>query len=575
MDRASQYGGIDGAVTRTQIRELLKGIVDRDGNHPSIVCWTIINENWGVDLVHDIEHREWLKNTYHWLKCYDSKRLVVDNSPLSPSFHVQTDVADYHFYAAFPDSRGDWDRFVDQLASRPPWLFSPDDGIKSGQEPLVCSEFGNWGLPDPDLLRDGSGSEPWWFETGHDWAEGVMYPHGIENQFSDWSLGRIFGSIKGLVEAAQWQQFRALKYAIEAMRAKKQIAGYVITELTDVHWESNGLLDMRRNTRVFHDVFSSINADTIIVPKWTRLSYWSAETATVEILVAHGAGAALNGAKLQITLDSKLLVDIPNQSAGSVASLGELSILLPQVQENCIRRLTFDLFDAEGTVLASNYLEVAIHAPRQAPAPEISVLWSENPALRLRLEELGYKVAAEPRGEALWLCTHADADAGHVRRGGRMLILPKSDLNLTPYFPHWQNVRVQSRDGTLWRGDWASTFSWLRRGLAFEKLPGGPLLDEIFDRVLPTKVIAGCNLLDFQARVHAGMVIGWVHKPVALTVERGYGRGRLVVSTFRLFRDAPGADPTATLLLNSLIALSLAEGSAASRERDEVLAELS
>lgn len=567
--------GVSTERSRARKSETLKGIVDRDGNHPSIVCWTIINENWGVDLVHDIEHREWLKNTYHWLKGYDSKRLVVDNSPLSPSFHVQTDVADYHFYAAFPDSRGDWDRFVDQLASRPPWLFSPDDGIESGHEPLVCSEFGNWGLPDPDLLRDGSGSEPWWFETGHDWAEGVMYPHGIENRFSDWSLGRIFGSIKGLVEAAQWQQFRALKYAIEAMRAKKQIAGYVITELTDVHWESNGLLDMRRNTRVFHDVLSSINADTIIVPKWTRLSYWSAETATVEILVAHGAGAALNGAKLQITLDSKLLVDVPNQSAGSVTSLGELSILLPQVQENCIRRLSFDLLDAEGTVLASNYLEVAIHATRQAPAPEMSVLWSENPALRLRLEELGYKVSAEPRKEALWLCTHADADAGHVRRGGRMLILPESDINLTPYFPHWQNVRVQSRDGTLWRGDWASTFSWLRRGLAFEKLPGGPLLDEIFDRVLPTKIIAGCNLLDFQARVHAGMVIGWVHKPVALTVERGYGRGRLVVSTFRLFRDAPGADPTATLLLDSLIALSLAEGSAASRERDEVLAELS
>ena len=37
------------------------GIVDRDRNHPSIICWTIINENWGVDLVHDNDHREWLK----------------------------------------------------------------------------------------------------------------------------------------------------------------------------------------------------------------------------------------------------------------------------------------------------------------------------------------------------------------------------------------------------------------------------------------------------------------------------------------------------------------------------------
>jgi hypothetical protein len=32
-----------------------------------------------------------------------------------------------------------------------------------------------------------------------------------------------------------------------------------------------------------------------------------------------------------------------------------------------------------------------------------------------------------------------------------------------------------------------------------------------------------------------------------------------VVSTFRLFRDAPGVDPTATVLLDSLLALALAQ----------------
>ena len=105
---------------------LLKGIVDRDGNHPSIVIWTIINENWGVDLVHDADHRAWLKQTYRWLKAYDPTRLVVDNSPLAPSFHVETDIADYHFYAAFPDNRRAWDDFVDELAAARRWLFSPE-----------------------------------------------------------------------------------------------------------------------------------------------------------------------------------------------------------------------------------------------------------------------------------------------------------------------------------------------------------------------------------------------------------------------------------------------------------------
>ena len=58
----------------------------------------------------------------------------------------------------------------------------------------------------------------------------------------------------------------------------------------------------------------------------------------------------------------------------------------------------------------------------------------------------------------------------------------------------------------------------------FRPLPPGPLLDETMDRVLPEYVISGCNLLDFQARVFAGLVVGWIHKPVALGVERSYGR---------------------------------------------------
>jgi hypothetical protein len=164
--------------------------------------------------------------------------------------------------------------------------------------------------------------------------------------------------------------------------------------------------------------------------------------------------------------------------------------------------------------------------------------------------------------------------AAHVREGGRLLLLPTGEFRLNPLFPHWQNVRVRKRAGTVWRGDWASSFSWLHRPCGFSRIPGGPLLDETFDRVLPDYVISGCNLLDFQARVHAGLVVGWIHKPVALAVERGYGNGRFVASTFRLFRDEPGADPTATVLLDSLLTLASAQGSAATRDSETVIASL-
>jgi hypothetical protein len=75
--------------------------------------------------------------------------------------------------------------------------------------------------------------------------------------------------------------------------------------------------------------------------------------------------------------------------------------------------------------------------------------------------------------------------------------------------------------------------------------------------VIPTHVISGCNLLDFQARVFGGLVVGWIHKPVGLGVERSYGRGRLVASTLRVLRDEPGLDPTATVLTDALVDLAV------------------
>jgi hypothetical protein len=553
-------GGMATDRSRGRKEKLLKGIVDRDVNHPSIIIWTIINENWGVDLVNDADHRDWLKRTFAWLKAYDPTRLVVDNSPLAPSFHVESDVADYHFYAAIPDHRDAWDRFVDELASRASWLYSPyGDAVITGREPLMCSEFGNWGLPYPKDLRGSTGEEPWWFETGHDWGEGVMYAHGVENRFSDWSLDRVFGDLRRFVIAAQWQQFRALKYQIEAMRRKTTLAGYVITELHDCHWESNGLLDMRRNPRAFHELFHIVNADTVIVPKWDRLSYWAGETAKVEVAVAHGAGPALDSARLAISLgDDTVQLPLSRIEAPSVVDLGTVELNVPVLTEAGLRRMMFEIRSEDGRLVAQNHVDLAVHPVRSRPAHARQLVWSADEDIRYRMQALGYGQARSLEEATLIVSrTHDKPIADRVREGACLLLLPEGDMGLYPFFPHWQAVRVQSRSGTLWAGDWASSFGWLRRSAQFSQFPSGPLLDETMDRVLPEFVISGCNLLDFQARVFAGLVVGWIHKPVALGVERSYGRGRMVASTFRLFRDAPGEDPTATMLLDALVELAV------------------
>ena len=65
--------------------------------------------------------------------------------------------------ALFRNLNGD---FNDQLeltaefAANASWIWSPHgDAVQTGHEPLVCSEFGVWGLPDPKLLRGEDGKD--------------------------------------------------------------------------------------------------------------------------------------------------------------------------------------------------------------------------------------------------------------------------------------------------------------------------------------------------------------------------------------------------------------------------------
>ena len=139
--------------------------------------------------------------------------------------------------------------------------------------------------------------------SGATWGDGVASPHGIQNRFDTLGLATVFGSFDAFIAAAQWYQFANLKYEIEFMRAHSVITGYVITELTDAHWESNGLLDMNRNPRVFHDRFASINADVVIVPKIARYSGIAGEVFSFGLGVATG-GKRLGAAVLHWQADS-------------------------------------------------------------------------------------------------------------------------------------------------------------------------------------------------------------------------------------------------------------------------------
>ena len=179
---------------------MLTEMVEALGNHPSIVAWTIINEDWGTDLRRVADHRRWLADAYEHLRQLDPTRLIVDNSacggPGDENFHVRSDLADFHVYSLAPDHAAAWRDRVADFATRPDWLWSPEgDAQEQGDEPLILSEFGSWGLPDPRAFTGPDGSEPWWFATG----PLAGRPADMAARIEAFGLDRVFDGVAGLV----------------------------------------------------------------------------------------------------------------------------------------------------------------------------------------------------------------------------------------------------------------------------------------------------------------------------------------------------------------------------------------
>lgn len=549
-------------------KKTITGMVDRDWNHPSIIIWTIINEDWGTNLVENGEHRAWLREMYHWLKDLDPHRLVVDNSPNRLSFHVESDLADYHYYQAHPDGRSKWDVFIKRMAERDPGLlYSPHgDAVIRGDEPLIVSEFGVWGLPDiDDIVQDGD--EPYWMEYGLGFYEGVAYPHGVKDRFYRWHFDTLFGGWRPFVEATQWRQYYALKYQIETIRQRPQLDGYVLTELTDVHWEVNGVMDMARNPRVFHEALLWLNADTFITPRTERTAFWADETVAVDLILSHQEGAPLHGATTRWQLAAGRAhgrAETAQITAGDVQALPTTVFPAPDGETAVEDRLNLTVTTAEEGAVAQNHLILKFFPRRDGPPLGDAPLWASTPALADYLRQLGYNVVDALSQAGLCVVDKLDEEtAAFGREGGSVLILADSPDAVGTYFPRVDifspQMKPHLREGTPWSGYWVTSFSWLRRAGPFARIPGAPFLDQSFERVIPNYVLEGFSPGEFEERVYAGIFVGWVNKMAALIGERRYGRGKVVLTTFRLFNGPPGADPIATTLLDGLMELALLE----------------
>lgn len=191
------------ATSRANHRKELLRMLSLIESYPSIVIWSLYNEDWGVqDIATSHETRQYVIDTYHYMHINHPQFLVVDNDGwqhISLEGRLKSDLLTAHLYTP---ELGRWQELLDWLvdgrltgvAAFP--LVVGDPFFYRRQVPLLVSEWGGFGFPDYGGPRD---------------------------------------------DAERAAQIRLYKQELR----KREIAGDVYTQATNIEDERNGLIDSR------------------------------------------------------------------------------------------------------------------------------------------------------------------------------------------------------------------------------------------------------------------------------------------------------------------------------------------
>lgn len=541
------------ANAREQLLETFNAAVTRYRHHPSILIWTLINEGWGLELKEMPEDRQWLIEQYDELKPKLAGALFVDNSACGNTYHMKSDIDDYHWYHAWPEEKAEWEQITTEFTDRADWSYSPfADAKRSYKEPLIVSEFGTWGLPHLPEMRKHSGQDPWWFQSGYDRAKCAAIASGMDLRFNAYGLNNWFDSVSAFVDSAQRKQYQALKYQIESMRQRDGLSGYVITELTDAHWEANGIMDLENNPRNFAGQLASINQDTMLIP---RLSY----------------PVALAGGKLDVQVElSSVVADLPeatlefsvfgqNYKATFSNMKAGVTFSIPAEQNVGSHTVQLVAVDPKGTELART--DMVVHVAR--PSDEITDwpnLYALDETARETLSRFGLPQASSANEAEVLLATKYTPDLEEkLRHGQRVLLIANDELALQdkPWnmndIVRYPSCNIKNRKGSAWTGSWIGMFTWRSQSGKWANIPGDIFLDDAFEDLHPKQVIGGMPINDFHGMIDSGAVLGWAHHPVAFVRHVILGKGWMTVTTFDLTSQTTHRNPAAPFLLRAVL----------------------
>ncbi len=205
-----QAKNTEGFAGRAHFEQGLRAAIARDANHPSVIAWVVFNENWGLvengsalaptPLADSPGLQQWVRDMVGVARALDPTRPVEDNSAggiVGRFEHIDTDSNSFHYYG---EDAADYRAFLEQQAA--------------ATYPGSTESFVG------DATQDG---DPWWNSE--------------------------FASFSTLGEPAGADIFCDLFGLLNEMRRQPKLVGWVLTQLSDVEYERNGLVTYQREAK--------------------------------------------------------------------------------------------------------------------------------------------------------------------------------------------------------------------------------------------------------------------------------------------------------------------------------------
>jgi hypothetical protein len=530
---------VDTERSRGALREQVRGMVARDYNRPSVVAWSLYNEEWGLggadgeaSLWEDRERQRHLADLVGTLREWDPTRLVCDNSGWA---HVDTDINDYHEYVVSPERAGVWDDRLDDIEQSPAENYAAG-GETADQAARIVSEFGTWGMPDVGALRERR-------EGAFDWADRAVAERGafadaggVDERFAD-LLADTFEGYAALAATWQAREHTSNRAAVERMRAR-DIQGYVLTEFSDIEWEFNGVLDYDREPKAFHEAFAAVNAPLAVAVRPDRHAAWADEAVACDVVVSNHTTDPVDAAVAWDAFGESGTVDVPLDGFGSVTVADAIAVPSPAVDGVERRTVRASLDCGAGSAA----VEEALVVVERGAGREQTAVYAEGD-LADRLAGAGHRVVADPGAAEAAVVTSLDGVRPAVEAGTDAVLVPDADGRFADPAP------FDARE-------LAAGASWtLAAALPYHD---DSLLAPVADGETPGWAVEGIAPYDLLEpvdgdRVRVGYVEGWLANPAAALVARRLGDGTVTGCAFRV-GPAYGEHPVATYLLDGLLA---------------------